>query len=627
MNRARTISLRRALVAITLLELIALYVVLRNGSWVSDDNFFLVRAGQLGFTWHWITSPQYEHWDLALNVLYSIQLRLFFFDYRWGLVVLLGLLGACIYMFERTMATLVRGRWIPFIFAVWFGLSVLWIRPLRWWSAGVQSFSYTFLDLLCLYAFLRYQADGARRWIAVSAGALAVALLFYEKPAYLLMYLALFRVLLMSADLRPKAVLAVFWRERLLWASYVAVLAIWGIAYLNSEAHGGASGGGVTLGQYLTYFRILWVNTLVPSLASVTIPASNLSVPQILFVIAAQAVVVGVVVVSVRRKHSAWRAWTFLAVTIVTSGALVARSRIRQFGVDIANEPRYLIDFGWLVPLTLCAAFARTPLVEPHAPEARTKVALPSLRRTALLLAVFIPIIYAAVSLASAAQLQREWPGAEVRSWEQHLRRGIAQLKRSRTPFVVADNTTPANVLGAFDAPYNRLSRVLPMYVGPVQVDGPLIGPIVTVHLDGTVHRASSVTLAGVGAIHQLVQSHQVASVGGRTVETSNGLCTIADALPAELEWRLPPIAASSAGPFYLRLAYRVWRPIAVPVFVDAGKGYPDVAEDSIRLVDGDVPSVVWLGPAAPQRIMLAIPSLTTVCVSQIAVISLPDQS
>ena len=613
--------------AIALLELIALYVVLRNGSWVSDDNFFLVRAGQLGFTWHWITSPQYEHWDLALNVLYSIQHRLFFFDYRWGLIVLLGLLGACIYMFERTLAAVVKGRWIPFIFAIWFGLNVLWVRPLQWWSAGVQYFSYTFLDLLCFYAFLRYQADGARRWIAVSAGALAVALLFYEKPAYMLMYLALFRLLLLTADLRPRAVLAVFWRERLLWASYVAVIAIWAIAYFNSEAHGGSSGGGVTFDQYLTYFRILWVNTLVPSLASVTIPAFHLSVTQVLFVVAAQAVVVSVVAVSVRRKRSAWRAWTFLAITIVTGGALVARSRIRQFGVEIANEPRYLIDFGWLVPLTLCAAFSRMSVMEPHAPEARTKVALPSLSRTVALGAVLIPIIYAAVSLASAAQLQRDWPGSEVRSWEEHVRGGIAQLERSRASFVVADNTTPVNVIAPFDAPYNRLSRVLPLYVGPVQVDGPLTGPIVTIHPDGTVHRATSVTVAGGVSLSQLVQSHQAILVGGRAVHASNALCVIADAVPAELEWHLPSVAASGAAPFYLRLTYRVWRPIEVPVFVDVGRGYPDVAEDSIRLVGARVPSIMWLGPALPHRIMLMIPALTTVCVGRVDVISLPDQS
>jgi len=146
----RSVSVRRIVAAIILLEAVVLYLVLRNNSWVYDDNFFLVLAGQEGFTWHWLTSTQFEHWDIAMHAAYSLQHSLFFFDYRWALVAMLGTLAGSLYLFERILAMLITRRWITVSIALWFGLNILWIRPLQWWAAGVQYFPYTFFDLLCV---------------------------------------------------------------------------------------------------------------------------------------------------------------------------------------------------------------------------------------------------------------------------------------------------------------------------------------------------------------------------------------------------------------------------------------------------------------------------------------------
>jgi hypothetical protein len=597
---------------------------MRNGSWVFDDNFLLVRAGQEGFTWHWITAVQYEHWDIGLNVVLSLQHRLFFLDYRWALVTMLTLLGGSIYLFERSLATMVEKRWIAIAFASWFGLSILWVRPLEWWTAGVQYFTYTLFDLLCLYAFLRYHTEGSRRWIAISAGSLAVALLFYEKPAYMLIYLILIRVLLMSEDIRPRAIISTVWRERVLWMSYVAVVAIWGIGYINSHAYTGASHGSVTAGQYLSYFRIFWFQTLVPSLASVTIPASGLDGVQTLFVVASQVVVVACIVVSVRRKRAAWRAWVFLGVIVAVTGLLVARSRVSQFGVDIANDPRYLIDFSWLVPLALCAAFSGTATIKPHSPAPSGAWIRPP--RTALLLIGAALGGYGAVAIASASDLQRGWPGSRARSWEQHLRRDIANLRRSRARFVVADNATPFEIMEPFVAPYNRLSRVLRMYVGPVQVDGPMLGSLVTVGADGTVRRAASQLIAGDGAVGELVRSHELSINGGRQVSRQHSLCVIADAAPAEIERRLPAAPTVGDAPYYLVMTYRVWSPAGFPVFVDSGAGYSGTTDHVLNTTPTIDSSIAWLGPDAPRRVMLVLPPLTTLCVARFDVVTLRNQ-
>jgi hypothetical protein len=620
--RERGLPVRRVLLAVIAAELIVLYVLLRGNAWVYDDNLFLVLAGQEGLTWHWLTSTQFQHWDLALHAVVSLQHAVFFFDYRWGLVVLLGFLGGSIYLLERILATLIRSRWITVGFALWFGLSVLWIRPLQWWLAGAQYFPYTFFDLLCLYGFLRYQAAPSQRWILISAGALAAGLLFYEKPAYMLLYLLLFRVLLMSGDLRPRALGATFARERWLWIAYGAVVAIWLYGYARSGALAGSSSGHVTASQYMSYFRILWLQALIPSLASVRIPASHLDPAQVLFVVAAQAVFWTCVVVSIRRKPSAWRAWIFLTVIVLLSGGLVAHSRIAQFGVAIADDPRYLIDFAWLVPLTLCAAFGPGRVLVPAAPRTGARMTLPRRRALELFVVGAALLVYAGGSIATAERQQRDWPGSQARSWEQKLRQGFAALKRSSTRVVVADNATPFVIMEPFVSPYNRLSRVLGMYVGSVQVDGPLDGALVEVAEDGTVHRAAVQPLAPDSPIGSLLASQQLTIEGGRERQRAGEECAIADAMPVAVQRHLPATPGTVDAPYYLRLVARVWQRTSTPVFVDSGRGYPGAPENLIALKAGEGTSIAWLGPSPPHNVLLSIPPRTTVCLSRVDIVT-----
>jgi hypothetical protein len=620
----RGVSARRLLAVVIALELAVLYVVMRGSSWVFDDNYFLVLAGQEGLTWHWLTSVQFEHWDIALHAIVSLQHRLFFLDYRWGLVTLLAVLGAAIYLFERILATLVSNRWVTLAAAAWFGIGILWARPLQWWLAGAQYFPYTLLDLLCLYGFLRWQADRSTRWAITSVGALAAALLFYEKPAYMLFYLLLLRVLLMSADLRPRAVVSGLWRERGLWFAYAAVIGVWGAGYIHSRAY--SSHGAVHLGQYVSYFRILWLQTLVPSLAGFTIPAANLSGLQTFVVVACQVALLACVVVSLRLRRSAWRAWTFLAIVIVANGVLVAHSRVSIFGVDIANDPRYLLDYSWLVPIALCAAFAPGGVLRPRATPPDASLILSRAGRALPAVGVLLAL-YAAVAIASAAHLEKIWGGPQGRVWETNVRRGIAAFERSGRRPMVAEKVTPFQIMAGFVAPYNRLSRVLPMYVGPIQVDGPLDAPLVRVAENGKVHRVLTSQVGGDGSFFGLLASGQAAVVGGRLARRGSEVCVIADGQPASVLRRLAVVPDAARGPYYVLLGYHVWRPTVIAVSVDVGAGIPAAPLEGVALAPGVGRSIAWLGEGSPRGVSLTIPPLTTVCIGRYDVVALRDVS
>lgn len=620
------IQVRTIIVPMIVVQAAVLYLVLRNSSWVFDDNFWLIRAGEEGFTWHWLNTPQFEHWNMGMNALTSLEHLIFFFDYRWALLFLLCLLGGSVYVFERCLAMVIDDRRLTILLAFWFGLNILWVRPLQWWSAGVQYFPYTFFDLLCLYGFLRYQAGGGVRWIAASALALAAALLFYEKPAYMLLYLALIRIFLMSADLRPRAVVASFWRERTIWLAYLVVIGLWGIGYLHAHAY--SSHGGVSISQYLSYFRILWLQTLVPSLASVTIPATNLDALQVLFVVVAQIVVLAGVCISLRRKRSAWRGWVFLVIVVLISGALVAGTRIPIFGVEIANDPRYLIDFSWLVPIALCAAFAPSSILEPKVPVRSAHIRLPGRKLLSLTTASMV-LVYAVVAVASAAHLEAIWPGSKARTWDNQVRKGIAEARRLGGTPVVANDVTPPEVVAEWVAPYNRLSRILPMYVGSVKVDGPLDGPLFRIGADGAVRRATAIAVDGHGSSTASNFSNLIhIGSGGRVVRSGGGYCVIADASPVVVERRLSSAPSPAGGPYYVLLHYRVWRTLALALVTDVGSGYPSEANNTIELSPGVGSSIAWVGitpKESPHAVKILIPPLTTVCVDGFEIVRLQN--
>jgi hypothetical protein len=209
----------RLVAAVIALALGVSYVVFHNGSWVFDDNFILVMAHKYGFNLTWLDTPIYQHWDPGMNATFSVLLRLFPVDYRWGLAVALIGLGAMAWMFATSCSLLTRSRPAVFALTVWFVFSILWAAPLQWWTFSVQIFPNIFFDLLCLYAFLRFQMDRRTRWVIISAGAMAVGLLFYEKAAFMLLYLALARILLMDLPLRPGPQIRAFWSERRIWAA------------------------------------------------------------------------------------------------------------------------------------------------------------------------------------------------------------------------------------------------------------------------------------------------------------------------------------------------------------------------------------------------------------------------
>jgi hypothetical protein len=596
------------LAAVIAVELIVLYALLANGSWVYDDNLILGLAAHSGLHWNWLNSLIFQHWGLGYHAVFSALHWAMPLDYRWVLVGMLALLGASIYLVDRAISLLFGASWLGIAVAAYFGFSILFIRPLQWSSGGIQYLPNTFFDLLCLYGYLRYVVDPRGRWMALAAGALAGGLLFYEKPIYMLLYLALLRALFMSSELRPRPLAATFWRERWMWLSLIVVAVVWLVLYDNAGGLGDLAQGTVTASQYGQYFRILWVQTFVPAAVGLTLPQVGLSTLQIVAATCLQIAFIAVVAVSLRRKASAWRAWAFLAITVILTGLVVARARIAQFGVGIGGDLRYLLDFAWLLPLTVCFAFTSKKALSPKLPERRGRVIV-SRRVTAAGVVLACALVgYAAVALATTARLRRDWPGHVARAWETTFQRSMSAWHRRDPTFVVADNAVPFVIVPPAFVPYNLLSRVAPLYDPGVQVDGPVRGTLLSIDAVGVAHPATLVPVPGATAAAPLTRSSDVSITGAtRVVSPQRGVCLTTSLSGGAIRWRLRRLPAVAGRPYYLKVSYSSAINVGLPVYVDAGAGLPVSTDRTLNFAPDSTSSIILLAAASPRQVMISL--------------------
>lgn len=622
-SRSWTVSKRWLTVAVVIGELLLAYRLLWDNGWVYDDNLILIQAGHAGFSWSWLTSLTFQHWGIGYHAGFSLVYALMPLDHRWALACMLAFLGGSIYLMQRVVSLMFGWGWVAVLAGAYLGLSIFFTRNLQWLASGWQALPATFFELLCLYGYVRFQVDGARRWVALSAAALAGGLLFFEKPAYMLVFLALVRILFLARDLHPRALMRSFWAERLMWATLVVVVGVWAIAFHLAGGGKGLVAGTVTPREYLDYFRILWAQTLIPGLLGVTVPATGLSAGQVLFVVALQICVIVAVVGSVVRKPAAWRGWVFLALTVILNGVLIARTRIPTFGVGIAAELRYLSDFAWLAPLAVCLAFHRDPTASP-APDYGAKLAIAPRPRAAAAVAIAALIGYVAASTATAAKLQRDWAGHEGRAWEAQVERTFAAAERSGEFAPLADATAPFFMMEPAFAPYNRLSWIVPLYDKLVQIDGVLNGSLVTLDDTGRARPARISRSIGDGRMKDLIASHQVTVSGPMKIHVRTAdVCFAATGSSASITRRLVGASALPPDTYYLRVTYTSLHPTALPVFVDSGSGLPLATDRELRIAATPASSILFLDSASPRRLQLVVDAGNTLCIKRFDVVTL----
>lgn len=179
----------------------------------------VIRGRESGVAWEWLGNDYFQHFAPGHRAVNSLQDDVAPLNYRVVLVAMVAAMALAAYALSRTLDLLFGARWLHPLLAFCFGISVLFVSPLQWWSAGLQIVPTTLAGVACLYGYARHRRDGGVRWLLLAVAATAAGLLFYVRPVLFVVYLLAVRVLVLSDGLRPRAVLAGLWRERLTWAA------------------------------------------------------------------------------------------------------------------------------------------------------------------------------------------------------------------------------------------------------------------------------------------------------------------------------------------------------------------------------------------------------------------------
>jgi hypothetical protein len=534
-----------------------------------DDWIFLsqARTEALGLTY--LRAGLFEHFSPISRLLDKLLMSVDPGSWAFAHSLQLLMYGAVIGAFIFTVRTILGNSWRALVLSILFGQSLFLIRMLNWWTASANILPSTAFSLLAIGAYLRWRPSRSGRWLVLGLVSFAAAILDYETALLLPVFLLLIGLLVLSDDLRPRALAAVVWRERWWWLG-VAVLEVGGL--INYYADYYTRMPRPTAAQTLHFLGIAMV-TFAPALVGVKNPEASLG--QSPLVIAACCVlVVGVITVVVYTRPRAWRSVAAFAVVVLVTMLPVGINRIVRFGVGIGNELYYQQPLQFMLFVLGALALVQERRRRWPARFARLRPDFAAPARAWLVVGLIAAYgalyITSARAMASAASEPRE-----SRAFVDAFRAGVADVHRltGRDPALL-DLAVPGGILPAIFAPWNHYDKLLPVIDPNLSFDQ-ASGAIYALDVAGRLVPLRFVSLAA-GELRRAT----VSTLGGRESrpavrgDAARGACVPTDGRPARLNIPLSTERSISpeSTPAALRLSVRLPHS-TVPVVLLSGPG------------------------------------------------------
>lgn len=576
-----------------------------GGSYFTQDDYYnFGLAAERGLSWDYLAEPVFQH--LLPGARFASWLLQVVAPLSWGVATgaLLTAVAASALLLQHVLTLLVGRVWWRFPLTFIFAMSVSHTRNLEWWSGALVGVPATLTGLAAIAAWLHWRRSSSVWWLLASSAMVMVGLGFIAKLVFIPLVLLGLRLFVLDRVGGPRSALWVVWRERWQWAvmvlpSVLFLLAAIGFGYYRT---GSLLPGPAALAEFLGR---AWAMGFAPSLLGLASP-TGATASGLLAVAAGQLAVVAAVVLTVRRDRAAWRAWAGFAVAFAVLMLVVGISRVAIFGQGVALELRYFPEVTYLFPIFLALALSPSARLSqpPVVPPSRRRPALPGLVAL-LLLAAALP-----VAAASGARAVTEgWPGYASRDFMVRAQSDLSFLADEGRLPVLVDNTVPAEVVAPWLAPYDRYSRVFPLVQPDLAFDR-AADDVAVVRPDGTIVEAV------VTPVVDLLASPHL-TVGGTAATVRPG-CVAAGEGAVFVEFR-PPSPVGGA-----RLAVRARhgaQPVAPPVFVDRGTGYPAVNDVTLN-AGGSTLRVVGSTVAA---LRVDVLPGTTLCLNELQLVDITE--
>ena len=424
----------------------------------ADDWLNLAQAREYTMSWEYLQLSYFGHFapaHRALDWLWSVK-----FPLNWNayLGVMVGLHATAVAATYVLLRVLRCGVLLAAVATAIFASSVVWVRIIQWPASGEHiagALAATAVSLAASMLWFQRRSPGL---LALAAAAMAVGLLFYEKPALIVVYVVLLRYFVLAPSLRPRAVMAQVRADWPLLAALSGVAALY--AGILRAGNYGTVAERPGVGDLLEFLSRNWLRG-TGSLVIGQAQLGEVDPIPVALVIAAQVVLAAAVIVSILRHHRAWRAWAFLLVVWLVNLVLIGLSRIADFGTGVGLDPRYNAEMAMLLPIALALAFRRPDTVGGDTAHAA------SVRRPPPI-ATVLPVAVAGILLTASCanaynRVEHSWGGARAQDWVDQVRATAPALRDPDGRVSVIDAVAPYDVVAAGFPPYNRLSRVLPL--------------------------------------------------------------------------------------------------------------------------------------------------------------------
>jgi hypothetical protein len=388
------------------------------GWFQQDDNFYIYTAARTDL-WEWIGRIYWQHFApghrLAFWLIGSES------PGRWLVLQLLlvGAFAAGLWFLYLSLRLLYGRSWwllVPLAltaFAWQFSLGFAY--P----SAGLQVVPEFAFGTLCLYAFLRHVFGGGSGWLVVSGVAYTLGLAFYIRMLLLPLLLLCIRYLFLERDLRPRHVVSTLWAERARWLVFVFPTALYLRYFWQHTAFEAPPPSGMS--DVVQFLRTAWLENVAPGFLGIRLGSNAALQPiapptltgtwAVVAGVVAQLLVLALLVVSIRRKGgAAARAWIYIAVVLGATFWLTARGKIGTVGAtEAANDPRYVVNLCWALPLGVVFALDRRRVVGIDAP-AQNEAPPRGWRAVAVAAAVAVGTVFA---MSTAWSVEKTWQDQE----------------------------------------------------------------------------------------------------------------------------------------------------------------------------------------------------------------------
>ncbi len=338
-----------------------------------DDFHDLDLAVGAPLSWRYLTFIGAGHLIIGLRLVAWVLVRVSLYNWALASAVSLFFVAAANLAALRLFRLLFGERPAILIPLLIYAICPLTLPDLGEWSSALESVPLQLAIFMALYSHIRYVRTGRTRPLVFAAGWIGFGLLFFEKGLVLPVLLFAITVgFLSSAPSLPLALRQAavrYWRA---WATYAAMMAgylvLLTIALHTSTTHPGAPSSAA---QVATFSSGLLKSSLLPGMIGgpwqwLPVPGGSYSFSAVAPSLAWLSVlaVAAIIVVSVRMRRAAWRAWAILAIWVVSADMVpVIISRLGAFSAGVlGTETRYLAD--GIPVVAICIGLAFWPLAQ-----------------------------------------------------------------------------------------------------------------------------------------------------------------------------------------------------------------------------------------------------------------------